>query len=276
MELMKYLNTAITKPSYVTTTAWLEHGPFATWLIRKLKPNRVVELGTHYGYSYFAMCEAVLADGLPTQCFAVDTWEGDQHARFYDDSVYNGVLKENAAYSEFSHLPRCTFSDALADIEDGSVDLLHVDGRHFYDDVKEDFESWIPKLSKSAVVLFHDTTVFERGFGVHKYWDEISRSRPSTNFHHGHGLGILFWGETQSDAAKEVIDQLETPGQEGVLETVFGAIGDAFAKQCECRDVANQLNSLREEVEQLRMMKGSISWRVTRPLRAARRLMMRN
>jgi hypothetical protein len=40
--------------------------------------------------------------------------------------------------------------------------------------------------------------------------------------------------------------------------------------------VANQLNSLREEVEQLRMMKGSISWRVTRPLRAARRLMMRN
>ena len=48
---------------------------------------------------------------------------------------------------------RCTFAEALQHFPDGSVDLLHIDGRHFYEDVKEDYESWLPKLSDRAVVL---------------------------------------------------------------------------------------------------------------------------
>ena len=55
---MNFLDSKITLPDFVPFTAWLEHGPFAMWLIRAVKPKSVVELGTHYGYSYFAMCQA--------------------------------------------------------------------------------------------------------------------------------------------------------------------------------------------------------------------------
>jgi hypothetical protein len=33
-----------------------------------------------------------------------------------------------------------TFKDASSQFEAGSIDLLHIDGAHRYEDVKEDFE----------------------------------------------------------------------------------------------------------------------------------------
>lgn len=165
------------------------------WLVKVPEPSWIVELGTHTGFSYFAMCRSVKETGLDTDCDAVDTWAGDQHAGFYSDEVYDGVRAENRKYDDFSTLLRKTFEEALDDIENGSVDLLHVDGRHFYDDVKYDFESWVPKLSSRAVVLCHDTMARERGFGVYKYWAEISKECPSFNFTHCHGHGVLFRGQ---------------------------------------------------------------------------------
>ena len=44
----------------------------------------------------------------------------------------------------------------------------------------EDYRSWIPKLSDRAIVLFHDTRVRERNFGVWRLWSEIASTGPST------------------------------------------------------------------------------------------------
>jgi GT2 family glycosyltransferase len=223
---MRFLDINIGQPAFFDPqSAWLRHGPFAMWLVGALQPRRIVELGTHNGYSYFAFCQAVQEHNLSTTCVAVDTWQGDEHAGFYDNEVYDAVVQHNAPYADFSTLLRKTFDAALDDVKDGSVDLLHVDGRHFYEDVKADFESWIPKLSPRAVVLFHDTEVRERGFGVWKYWAEICENRPSFNFPHQHGLGILFWGaELQSpETGGNIARLIALLNIDGVRETVIAA-----------------------------------------------------
>src|SRR5438034_4967497 len=151
------------KPEYLSVSAWRGHAPFAFWLINALLPGRVVELGTHWGFSYFVFCQAVKELGLNTSCHAVDTWQGDEHAGFYSEDVYDQVSQHNSReYSPFSSLIRSTFQTACHLFEDGSIDLLHIDGRHYFDDVKADFEAWEAKLSDRSVVLFHDTNVHDR------------------------------------------------------------------------------------------------------------------
>ncbi|MBD3768390.1 MAG: class I SAM-dependent methyltransferase, partial [Gammaproteobacteria bacterium] len=117
--------------------SWVGHIPFAMWLVCQLKPNTFVELGTHSGNSYLAICQAVKHHQLPTRCYAVDTWQGDEHAGQYDNSVYETLqLKHNERYGNFSTLLRMTFDDALKTFDDNTVDLLHIDGLHTYEAVK--------------------------------------------------------------------------------------------------------------------------------------------
>ena len=129
---------------------------------------------------------------LDARCHAVDTWKGDEHAGFYGEAVYEAVCACNdRLYSAFSTLIRCAFDEALGKFEDGSIDLLHIDGRHRLADVKHDFETWRPKLSGRAVVLFHDTNVRAGDFGVFEFWAAVSARYPHFEFLHRHGLGVL-------------------------------------------------------------------------------------
>lgn len=176
-------------------SAWHGHVPFAHWLTAALQPLLVVELGTHAGVSYAAFCQAVAKAGLGGRCVAVDTWQGDAHAGVYAEDVFADLDAFNAAhFAAFSTLRRATFDAAVADFADGSIDLLHIDGFHTYEAVRHDFETWQAKLSSRAVVLFHDIAVRERGFGVWRFWEEVTRGYPHFAFDHAHGLGVLAVG----------------------------------------------------------------------------------
>ena len=211
------------------TSAWIQHAPFAFWLVEKLKPNSFVELGTHYGYSYFCFCQQVASLKLPTSCAAVDMWTGDRHAGFYDESVFDAVREVNAAnYSSFSRLLRMTFDDAVGQFDDGSIDLLHIDGRHLYEDVKHDFETWRCKLSSRSVVLFHDTQVYDRDFGVFRFWTEISQTLPHFEFTHGFGLGVLGFGPDVSPALRPLFDASQKAEVTATIRSSYERLGTAI------------------------------------------------
>lgn len=189
-------------------SAWVEHIPFAFYITHLLKPSVFVELGTHGGISFFAFCQAAKENNIITQNFAVDTWQGDDHAGKYSDSIYNDVVKyQQEHYPNTATLMRMTFDDALNSFKDKSIDLLHIDGLHTYEAVKHDFFSWLPKLSEKAVVLFHDTQERQFDFGVWKLWGEIREAYPSFEFIHGHGLGVLLVGKTPSNEISDFIQR---------------------------------------------------------------------
>lgn len=229
-------------PTFRPNSAWVDHGPFAFWVIRALAPRTLVELGTHGGYSYFAFCQAIKGLGLATRCFAVDTWKGDEHAGFYAEDFFNSVSDHNAAhYASFSRLVRATFDEALAHFSDGSIDLLHIDGRHFYDDVKHDFDSWRPKLSDRAVVLFHDTNVRERDFGVFRLWESLRDTAPSFEFFHGHGLGVLALGPKAPAAILRFIAAAKDPQIAADVRTAYARLGETFKVEAVSADRIGRL-----------------------------------
>jgi len=122
----------------------------------------------------------------------VDTWMGDEHTKEYGEDIFNKVRDYNRdKFRGFSYLMRMLFDEALTHFNDESIHLLHIDGCHSYEAVKNDFEKWSPKVVPGGIILFHDITSRMLDFGVWKYWAELEKEYPTFAFRHGFGLGVL-------------------------------------------------------------------------------------
>jgi hypothetical protein len=193
---------------------WSGHLAFANDLIAEMKPNLLVELGTHYGESYFGCCQAVAENNVSCSCYAVDTWLGESHSGVYDESVYQEVSAYNSAhYGNFSYLLRTTFDEAAANFSDESIDILHIDGLHTSDAVSHDFRHWFDKVKAGGIILMHDTMARHADFGVWKFWEELGASHSHFNFTHSWGLGVF-----------------RKPGSQCPDNSLFAALFDAPAR----------------------------------------------
>lgn len=276
-------------PTHLVRSAWLEHAPFAFWMVDALRPERYVELGTHNGFSFFTVCDAVTRLALDTSCIALDSWEGDDQAGFYGEEVYQSVLAvRDAEYAGIATLLRGYFSESVDRIPDGSVDLLHIDGRHGYEDALEDWTSYAPKLSDRGVVMFHDTFEFDRDFGVHRLWAELAERYPETSFQfeHGHGLGVIGVGAELPAPLREFFLATKTDGAR--IASDYALLGRVVSERYErAEDARNRLaaaaeTSSKQEVRiaaarqesaavraELDAVVTSTAWRVTAPFRRA-------
>jgi hypothetical protein len=162
------------------TDAWKGHFDFARWSVNRLQPTTTVDLGVDLGFSTFSFA----IDEIGT-VYGVDWFKGDAHAGFRDS--YDFVMQVKNVY-EFDNVEiiKSDFND-LAKTWDKSIDILHIDGYHTYDAVKNDYETWSPFVREGGLIMMHDTHSFPDDVG--RFFNEIDL--PKLNFSHSHGLGVV-------------------------------------------------------------------------------------
>lgn len=180
-------------------TCWKGHRGFAEWLVNYLKPEVTVDLGVDWGFSTF--CFAIPRIG---HVYGIDSFEGDDYAGYRDDSVYNLVLnKQDKLHLQDNLTFIKGYFDDVAKTWNKKIDILHIDGDHSYESVKNDYEVWSKFLTDDGVILFHDTCIEELNgnhYGVKKFFDELDL--PKCTFTHTFGLGV-------ASKNKQLIDTIQ-------------------------------------------------------------------
>jgi predicted O-methyltransferase YrrM len=174
----------------VPATAWTGHRGFANWLVNYLKPKVIVDLGTDWGFSAF--CFAMPRIG---KVYTIDNYFGDSFVGEHDGKEkYKFLLNKRKKLFLDDNLEfiKGDFTET-SKVWDKKIDILHIDGDHLYESVKNDFETWSQFLNDGGVILMHDTCVEEYNnnnmYGVKKFFEEIDL--PKVNFTHTFGLGII-------------------------------------------------------------------------------------
>lgn len=177
-------------------TAWEGHILWAYNTVKEWKPKIIVELGVYLSHSLSTMAEACLDADMDTKLYGIDHFKGDEHSGFFGEDIEAIATRCLSRYPNVTLIKK-NFNDALVEWdkrEDKTIDLLHIDGRHFYEDIKEDFENWSKFVPEGGHIILHDTQVTERGFGIKKYFEELQDEHSEWEFNErleSNGLGII-------------------------------------------------------------------------------------
>lgn len=287
-------------PTKLPVTAWAGHIPFLFALFRALRPGRYVELGVHNGASLIAAATAASTYGVPTLLTGVDTWQGDDHAgRYEGEGIYRTLLDYTQRHFPGVTLQRSFFEDARHLFMPGSIDILHIDGLHTYDAVKHDFTSWFEKVSPQGVILFHDISVLDRGFGVYRLWAELKQHFSTIEFHHSHGLGVVFL-DAEDTRIAPFLSVARSPEALASYQSLVADIADLLPERMlatappaqqqpahargpapdikgwpEAIDIGELQDLLQQKQDHIDGLMRSTSWRITRPLRLLSRALRR-
>lgn len=167
----------------ILPSAWTGHREFADWLVRELHPDVTVDLGVDYGFSLFAL--AIPQIGTVYGIDSFDAWGSNESGGGHHPDNYETVARFKAQHG-FDNITviRGYFSDVVK-TWDRSIDILHIDGLHTYDAVKEDWNNWTGFVPETGVVIMHDIESFA---SVRQFYNEITW--PKVYFTHSAGLGV--------------------------------------------------------------------------------------
>ena len=166
------------------TSAWTGHRIFAEWLVWNTFPETIVELGVDYGYSTFVFANAL--KGTSGTIYGIDLFMGDVHTGYRN--TYETV-KKNIVDHAVTNLELVVGEfDSISKLWKTPIDILHIDGLHTYEAVKNDFTKWSPFVKENGIVLFHDIAI--QSFGVKEFFRELTGGY-KLFFLHSAGLGIF-------------------------------------------------------------------------------------
>lgn len=134
-------------------------------LVRQLaKPNcRMAEIGSWLGNGSTQVFLEELRAHPGSSLLCVDTWKGSPNVARHQDVVANydvfGTFLMNAekvrGSTELKTIAASS-TEAAAQVEDASLDLIFIDADHSYKCVREDIAAWRPKVRPGGLLCGHD------------------------------------------------------------------------------------------------------------------------
>jgi len=112
----------------------------------------MVEIGCYAGESTSIFAET--GKWEPLHC--VDPWAE------YDELKYKALRVAEKKFDEVVKRFPCITKHKMPSLEgaklfeDGSLDLVYIDGSHQYDDVLDDIQAWLPKVRVGGWITGHD------------------------------------------------------------------------------------------------------------------------
>lgn len=216
-------------PERIVESAWLGHIPFAMWMIQEFQPAVTVELGVHNGASLCAMAQAGSFLKYDSHFFGVDHWIGDRHSGSYQSNVYWDLKSYQLQRYRYNlTLLRKSFEEASLQFSEQSIDLLHIDGYHSYEAVKNDFTTWFPKMKSNGIIMFHDIAVTDNNFGVFKLWNELKVLYRHFHFDHSYGLGLISLGDKTTSNSVNDLFLSENVDDGALIRNYFSRLGHSI------------------------------------------------
>ncbi|MCP5492320.1 MAG: class I SAM-dependent methyltransferase [Chlamydiales bacterium] len=150
-------------------------------LIYEVKPDVCVEVGVFGGASIHPTAQALKFNNKG-YVVAIDPWDNVDCLEGYDPddpnfkwwsevdmkaifAHFKAMLKRNRL-EKFCRIMKTTSAKAVEEFEDGSIDILHIDGNHTEDSAYFDAISWFPKVKQGGYIWFDDVNWTSTGKAI--------------------------------------------------------------------------------------------------------------
>lgn len=142
--------------------------------------------GVEVGVWKALFSEFLLENWKGKKLYSVDPWKSFSSDEYIDemninqeefDKIYENSKQLLSKFGNRSEICRDVSINAAVSFKNNSLDFVYLDGRHHYEGVKEDIESWFCKVKKGGIICGHDylnATIGETRFGVKKAVDEFA------------------------------------------------------------------------------------------------------
>ena len=137
-----------------------------SWANESGANGSAVEVGTFSGENAVVMAQYFKS------VVTVDPWangyDKDDHASNADMAeVEKKYFERIADFSNISHM-KLTSLEGVKKFDDGSLDLVYLDGDHQTEAVVADIDAWKPKVRKGGILAGHD-------IGIQKVYDALQQ-----------------------------------------------------------------------------------------------------
>ena len=166
---------------------WFEYPTFYRICLDDVPDNGImVEVGSWMGRSTSCMGELIKNSNKNVKFFAVDTWEGSWDEPWQKEVVENIKQHNSSLFDLFkNNLKNCGVDEYIIPIqstsleaaelfEDNSLDFVHIDAAHDYENVIADIRAWYPKVKPGGLITGDDYIWGTVKKAVHEYFESKS------------------------------------------------------------------------------------------------------